>query len=143
MTYNPTTNPIIQIEDDEDDQFLVSKALTELSVPNPVHFFPNGQAALDYLLTASEQPLVILCDINMPLMNGLELRDQIDANPYLREKAIPFIFFTTSASADLVRAAYRGSIQGFHQKEQTFERLKEQLNLIISYWKNCLHPNSF
>ena len=143
MPNNLSLYPIIQIEDDPDDQFLVQKALTDLDVHNPVRFFNNGQQALDYLLITKEKPLVILCDINMPTMNGLELRDQIDNNPYLKEKAVPFVFFTTSANADLVRKAYAGNIQGFYQKEVGYEALKQQLNSIILYWKNCLHPNSF
>lgn len=90
-----------------------------------------------------EQPLIILRDINMPLMNGLELRNRIDADTYLQTKTIPFVFYTTSASSEIVKQAYEGSIQGFHQKAGQFEALKQQLELLVTYWQNCLHPNSF
>ena len=143
MINNPGKNLIIQIEDDADDQFLVQQALTDLGLSNPIRFFQNGQDALDYLKITKEHPLVILCDINMPIMNGLELRSQIDENEYLKMKSIPFVFFTTSATLELVKEAYEGTIQGFHQKESQFSTLKQQLDLIITYWKNCLHPNSF
>lgn len=143
MLNNSNKKPIIHIEDDPDDQLIIRQALTELSIANPIRFFPNGQEALDYLQTTSEQPLLILCDINMPMMSGLELRNRIDANAYLKAKAVPFIFYTTSASPELVKKAYEGSIQGFHQKEPSFTALQRQLDQIITYWKSCLHPNSF
>ena len=143
MLSRPDKHPIIQIEDDPDDQFLVRQALDNLSIPYPIRLFTNGQDALNYLKVMDEQPLVILCDINMPLMNGLELRDRIEADEHLRKKAIPFIFFTTSASRELVNKAYERTIQGFHQKESQFGALERQLALIIHYWQNCLHPNSF
>ena len=135
--------PIIQIEDDADDQLLVLKALQASSITNPVRFFNNGQQVLDYLSSTLEQPLIILCDVRMPVMDGFELRDRIDADEYLRNKSIPFIFFSTWANKELVDRAYEGTIQGYHQKQASFEELKEELALIIAYWKRCLHPNQF
>ena len=76
--------PILLIEDDEDDQLLISQAIHRLALANPVHIFHNGQEALAYLEATKEQPFLILCDINMPLLNGLELRAEINQNEYLR-----------------------------------------------------------
>ncbi len=132
--------PILLIEDDEDDQFLIQRMLTELGVPNPIRFFADGERALAYLLTMPEQPFIILCDVNMPVMNGIELRQRIDENQALREKAIPFIYLTTDASRGLVETAYKAMIQGFFKKETAYEEAKEQLRCIISYWERCLHP---
>ncbi len=135
--------PIVQIEDDADDQLLIGQALEADSIPNPIRFFSNGQQVLTYLRTTTQQPLVILCDVKMPLMDGFELRDQIDANAYLKEKAIPFIFFSTWVDKELIDRAYQGTIQGYHRKRGDFDELKEELALIITYWKRCLHPNQF
>ncbi|MCF0075277.1 response regulator [Dyadobacter sp. CY261] len=134
--------PIIVIDDDPDDREMIEAMLQELALVNQVRFFGNGQRALDYLLTTLESPLLILCDINVPIMNGLELRDQIDADPYLKNKSIPFIFLTTSDSPTLVRQAYNGTIQGYFQKCNSFQEGKDHLQLIIGYWKLCLHPNN-
>lgn len=134
--------PLVIIEDDDDDQFMIQLALDKLNIPNPRRFFPNGQEALDYLLTTAEQPFIILCDINMPLMNGIELRKHMNENEYLREKSIPFVFLTTAATADVVKTAYDETVQGFFKKATTYEGIKEQIGLIIAYWKSCLHPNS-
>ena len=135
--------PIVQIEDDPDDQLLTQRALDASSITNPVRFFSNGQEALEYLRTTSEQPLVILCDVHMPVMDGFELRSQIDDDAHLKEKAIPFVFFSTWATEELVNRAYQGRIQGYHRKQTNFNDLKEELALIVAYWKNCLHPNQF
>nr|WP_295932209.1 response regulator [uncultured Dyadobacter sp.] len=137
------TGPIVIIDDDADDLYMIGAMLDELSIPNPVRNFENGQYALDYLLTTLESPLLILCDVNMPVMNGLELRDQIEADPNLKKKSIPFIFLTTSDSYALISRAYSGTIQGYFKKWVDFATGRSELDLIVAYWKFCLHPNNF
>jgi CheY-like chemotaxis protein len=109
---------------------------------NPIEFFGDGQQALAYLEKTKEQPFLILCDINMPRMNGIELRQRIDASGYLRKKAIPFIFLTTAGEDRLVELAYTSTIQGFFQKAHSYEDLKQQLNMIVMYWLRCSHPHT-
>ena len=130
------------VEDDEDDQLLISQAIERLGLVNPIQIFPNGEMALTYLKTTQQKPFLILCDINMPLMNGIELRSMINENEYLRQKSIPFIFLTTTANADVVQKAYDESVQGFFQKAVNQEDLYQQLKLIVAYWQSCLHPNN-
>lgn len=134
--------PIISIEDDEDDQQLIEMAVNQLAIPNQLRFFQNGQEALDYLRTTQEQPFLILCDVNMPVMNGLELRKVINEEEYLRRKSIPFVFLTTAANQHTVQFAYDETVQGFYKKASRFEGLKEQVQLIVNYWRSCIHPNS-
>jgi len=135
--------PIISIEDDADDQYLLQSVLEEMQISNKLYFFNNGLDALNYLQETKEQPFLILCDINMPVMNGLELRQTIDNNEYLKKKAIPFVFLSTSGSANLVEVAYESTIQGYYKKASGFDAFKNQIALIIEYWKACLHPNNF
>ena len=135
--------PLVYIDDDEDDQYLFEQAVREVGLLNPIHSFPNGLAALHYLETTSDKPLLILCDLNMPVLDGLGLQAAIDQSEYLRQKSIPFIFFTTAAHPDIVRQAYKGNLQGFHTKAALYSDLKEQVRLIVHYWQACLHPNSF
>lgn len=80
------SGPIIVVEDDDDDQFLVKQSLSELGVKNQCLFFSNGQQAYRYLLDSKEQPFLILCDINMPVMNGLELRERIESDQCSKRK---------------------------------------------------------
>ncbi|RRB02689.1 response regulator [Larkinella rosea] len=135
--------PIVSIEDDEDDQFLLAQVVKKLGIANEVRFFTNGLVALQYFETTSEQPFLILCDINLPIMNGLELRKRINQSDYLRQKSIPFVFLTTAASPDIIREAYRESVQGFFQKASDYVSYQNQIKLIFDYWQTSLHPNRF
>lgn len=134
--------PILLIEDDEDDQLLISQAIENLGIINPIRVFHNGQEALEYLEVTQEQPFLILCDINMPLLNGLEFRAQINQSEHLRRKSIPFIFLTTTASPEAIQEAYDESVQGFYEKAVSLAGLQQQIRLIVDYWQTCLHPNS-
>lgn len=138
-----TKGPILSIEDDLDDQFLIKAILAETGIKNELIFFDNGKQALEHLLVTPTQPFLILCDVNMPVMNGLELHKAIAENDFLRKKAIPFVFLTTAANASLVNQAYFQSVQGFYQKASTYEGLKRQIQSILDYWQGCLHPNSY
>jgi CheY-like chemotaxis protein len=135
-----TKAPILCIDDD--DQYLVGQVLYQLGLPNPVLFFSNGQAALDYLETTSDRSFLIFCDINMPLLNGLEFRKRINASDYLRKKSILFVFLTTTASQQSIKMAYEKSVQGFYQKALSYQELSKQIRPVVEYWQNCLHPNS-
>ena len=134
--------PILLIEDDEDDQLIISQAIRNLGIVNPVQVFNNGQDALDYLEATPQTPFLILCDINMPRLNGIELKDKINQNEYLRKKAIPFVFLTTTAEEKVVKKAYRELAQGFCQKASKMVELERQLRAIVEYWQSCLHPSS-
>jgi CheY-like chemotaxis protein len=134
--------PIIAVEDDADDQFLIQSVIEELGLTNKLIFFGNGLEALMYLETVKEQPFLIICDINMPVMNGLELRTRIEQNHYLRKKSIPFVFVSTADNPLVIESAYESTIQGFFKKENNFTDLKRQIRIICDYWQFCLHPNS-
>lgn len=133
--------PIILVEDDMDDQEFIIDALKLLEVPNEVRTFDNGQKALDFLKITDKQPFLIISDVNLPVMNGLQLKHEIQKNEYLRSKSIPFIFLSTSAESKAVKEAYDLNVQGFFVKEITYEGIHQQLKGIIQYWKSCRHPN--
>lgn len=133
--------PIVLVEDDSDDQELITSALKLLEVPNEIKIFENGQKALDYLKVPDTEPFLIISDVNLPVMNGLQLKAEIQKTECLRVKSIPFIILSTSAEKKGIFEAYKLSIQGFFVKENTFEGIKNQLKLIIDYWGNCKHPS--
>jgi CheY-like chemotaxis protein len=89
------TGSIILVEDDLDDQEMIQRAIRQLALPNEIKMFRDGDGALLYLKSMTEQPFIIVCDINMPGMDGLTLKKQIDSNPPLRARSIPFVYLTT------------------------------------------------
>ena len=133
--------PIILVDDDKDDCDITVEAINQLEIPNEVKCFHNGKDAFDYLETTREQPFIILSDINMPMVNGLELREMIESNRRLKEKSIPFIFMSTTPAPAAVKEAYRLSVQGFFTKETSLANIKTLLQQVFTYWQRCKHPN--
>lgn len=132
---------IVVVEDDDDDQQFFSDVFNELGYKNEIIFFNDGQDALAYLTAKSSEPFIVFSDVNMPKLNGIELRKQIHENEDIRLKTIPYLFFTTVAEQDAVIDAYSKSIQGFFIKPSTYEGLKNTLKTIVEYWQLCESPN--
>jgi CheY-like chemotaxis protein len=136
-----TKGPIIIIEDDYDDQTMLDYVFKELNYKNEILYFEDGEKALKYLTDSDIEPFLVISDINMPILNGLELRDKIYNNEKLRSKCIPYLFFSTSAEQENVVDAYSKSIQGFFIKPISTKRLQETIKKIVEYWQECVSPN--
>jgi len=137
----PKQGPIIIVEDDMDDRNILKDALIEAEVWNELIFFDNGADAYEYLTTTSQQPFIILCDVNLPRQNGIEFKRELDNNPEMRAKPIPFIFYTTYVTQYAVNEAYKNlTVQGFFQKNNTYKELKDVIRIIIDYWRICKQP---
>lgn len=134
---------IIVVEDDLDDQEIIEEVLKELGFENKLIFFDRCHSAFNFLMAMNEQPFLILSDVNLPEQNGVDFKRQIDANPHLRQKSIPFVFFSTSVDKVAVDTAYKEmTVQGFFKKSNRYNELKNTLRLIMDYWTVCKHPNS-
>lgn len=133
--------PIVIIEDDMDDQYILTDVFKGLNYDYEIIFFGDGVAALEYLTATDTKPFLILSDINMPKLNGLELRDKVHNNEDLRLKSIPYLFFTSSAEQQQVIDAYSRSIQGFFVKPSSYGKLKDTIKKIVEYWEECVSPN--
>lgn len=84
---------IIIVEDDKDDQEMFSDVFNELNCKNEIIFFDDGQEALAYLIENTAEPFIVFSDINMPKLNGIELRKKIHENEDIRLRTIPYLFF--------------------------------------------------
>jgi len=133
--------PIIIIEDDLDDQEILTDVFRELDFQNEIIFFSDGERALDYLTGTAIEPFIIFSDINMPKLGGMELRAKVHENEDLRIKSIPYLFFSTSAEQKHVIDAYSKSIQGFFVKPHSFGEIKDTIRIIVEYWQKCVSPN--
>lgn len=134
---------IIIIEDDEDDQFLLEEVFKELDYSNKRMYFLDGLTALDYLHSTPDRPFIIISDINLPKLNGLELRQKLQTDAELSLKCIPYVYFTTAINQRAVIDAYSTSAQGFFVKPSGFDETKETIKVMIEYWKKCAAPNNF
>jgi CheY-like chemotaxis protein len=135
--------PIVIIEDDADDQEFLSDIFTRLNYPNKVIFFSDGQEALQHIETTDDPPFLILSDINMPKLNGFELREKLKTDSKLSNKCIPYLFFSTGVDQKAVINAYSQSVQGFFVKPHSVGELEKTISAIMEYWRRCAAPNDF
>lgn len=89
-----------------------------------------------------ENPFLILCDINLPAINGCEFKEQIDQDEQLKRKSIPFVFFSTASDKETINKAYsKLTVQGYFEKQHSYAETKNILSCVISYWALCKHPD--
>jgi CheY-like chemotaxis protein len=135
--------PIIIIEDDPDDQEILTEVYQKLKYPNEIFFFPDGQRALDFLNKSDVVPFLILSDINLPKLDGFALRSKIRMDAQLQIRCIPYIFFSTSINQSAVIDAYSMSVQGFFLKPNKVSEMERTISAIMEYWTLCAAPNNF
>ncbi|WP_264536652.1 response regulator [Flavobacterium sp. N1736] len=133
---------IIIIEDDEDDRLLLKDIFEALDYPNKITFIEDPMDAIAYLSNPLVIPFIIFSDINMPKINGFELRNQILANTEISKKCIPYIFLSTSKIPENVIKAYSCHAQGYFKKEEEFSKYKTVLKTILEYWITSLTPTN-
>ena len=131
--------PIIIVDDDKEDQEIYAECIKAIGVTNPIVFFSSCRKALDYLSTTTEQPFIILSDINMTPMSGLQFKEIIQKDECLRTKGIPFVFISTNASAEVVQKAHMLSVQGFFKKPSDMREIESMLRVLFDYWHLCKH----
>ena len=140
MKYQEPGRPIkVAIADDH--ALFRAGVKTALSVKKDVELIAEADNGMQLInLLKHIEPDVILLDIQMPIMDGIQLRQRLTENDYLRKKSTPFVFLTTASNPELVRMAYDQTVQGFFTKASSFAGLKTQVSLVVSYWQACQHP---
>jgi CheY-like chemotaxis protein len=134
---------VVIIEDDVDDQEMLTEVFENLKYSNKLIFFKDGQEALDFLNKEDILPFLILSDINMPKLDGFALRNKIKMDAKLQLRCIPYLFFSTAVSQASVIDAYSASVQGFFVKQNTMGELEKTIKVIMEYWTRCSAPNNF
>lgn len=135
-----TKGEIIVIEDDQDDRDFLKDIFESLDYPNQIVFFEDSTKVLDYLSDTKVNPFMIISDINMPKLNGFELRDKILQDSTINKKCLPYIFLSTSQNPVNIEQAYNLSVQGYFKKQEIFSDYKEMIDNIIQYWLVSLTP---
>ena len=123
---------IVLADDDPDEQLLVKEAFSEHCSCVKLIFVNNGQELLNYLKEVVILPGLILLDINMPKMGGLEALEHIKNNPKLVN--IPVIIFTTSRNKELILDSYCVGANSFINKPETFDKLVDIIDTVSKYW---------
>lgn len=128
-----SNRPILLVEDDDVDVMTIRRALKEINVGNPVVTCENGERALEYLADPhSARPCIILLDLNMPVMNGIEFLQQ--AKQDARIRAIPVIVLTTSEEQQDKVSSFSLGVAGYMAKPVDYRRFVEMMRSIDLYW---------
>lgn len=136
--------PIILIDDDTEDHAISVEVLKDIGIRNEILTFTRCEEAYFYLGTNPQvKPFLIISDINLPRLNGIELKKMIDNDPVLKKKSIPFIFYSTSGNKSIVEKAFEQNIQGFFVKENNLADIKRSFEMIFNYWQKSLQPSSY
>jgi CheY-like chemotaxis protein len=124
--------PLLIVEDDDVDAMIAKRCLKELGIVNPLVHKRNGEEALVYLRDCLlGRPLVILLDLNMPRMNGMEFLGALHASEALRD--IPVVMVSTSnASQDMARSFELGAA-GYIVKSVDYREFQEGMRAVKNY----------
>lgn len=128
---------ILLVEDNEGDILLTLEAFKELKVKNSIAVVKDGEEAIEFLkrkgqFAESIMPHLILLDINMPKLNGIEVLDFIKNDVKL--KKIPVVMLTTSSSEADIAECYEKSANCFITKPLDFARFQSVVESIESFW---------
>lgn len=130
---NKTINLLI-IDDDDIDVTALKRALNKLKLLNPLYRAKDGIEALELLRSGQiPTPYLILLDINMPRMNGLEFLEHLRADPLLTH-AVVFVL-TTSKSDEDILTAYREHVAGYLLKQRMDRDFMQVFDLLDHYWR--------
>ena len=125
--------PILLAEDDRVDVMTVQRALKELKVTNRLNVVANGDEALKFLRDPkNERPCVILLDLNMPQMNGIDFLKVAKADEKLR--IIPVVVLTTSKEEKDKIQSFNLGVAGYMLKPVDYSQFVEVIRAIDLYW---------
>jgi len=127
-----STKPILLIEDDQIDRMTVQRSFKNLNIKNPLSVACNGEEGLHLIQNTTETPCLIILDINMPKMNGIEFLKIIKADPNF--KTIPVVILTTSNDENDKFICYSYGAAGYIIKPIDYNEFQEAIRIFNNYW---------
>lgn len=132
--------PILLIEDNPDDEALTLRAFSKNHITNPVVVARDGVEAIDYLTASgshaerdlSSMPVLILLDLKLPRIDGLEVLRRIRAGEHT--SMLPVVVLTTSRETQDIEQAYRLGANSYIRKPVDYERFIQAVGQIAVYW---------
>ncbi len=137
---------ILLVEDDPDDVELTLHVLQANKIANRIDVVRNGEEAIEYIFCTGayadrkieDRPRVILLDLKLPLVDGLEVLEQVKADP--RTCTIPVVVLTSSREeVDIIRS-YQLGVNSYIVKPIDFEQFTESVRQLGLYWVLMNHP---
>jgi two-component system response regulator len=137
-------NNILLVEDNVDDEVLTLRVLKKNNLAETVNVARDGTEAIDYLFgidthdrpDAIRIPDLILLDLNLPKLSGLEVLHQVRTNT--STKLLPVVILTTSSENEDIQASYELGANSFIRKPADFNQFSDAVNQLAKYWL-CLN----
>jgi CheY-like chemotaxis protein len=127
------TRPILLVEDDNVDAMTVKRALRDLNIVNSLIHKLNGEEALSYLRSnGNELPCIVLLDLNMPKMTGIEFLEIVKVDNEL--KNIPVVVLTTSKDERDIVNSFQLNVAGYIVKPVDYKEFVEAIRKVNMYW---------
>ncbi len=127
------SRPVLLAEDDSVDAMTVERAFKDLKITNQLVHTTNGEEALEYLRNENNViPCLILLDLNMPKMNGIEFLKVVKADDLL--KSIPVVVLTTSKEEQDIVESFKLSAAGYMVKTVDYKKFVEIIRTVDIYW---------
>ena len=131
---------ILLVEDNPSDVRLTLHALNRYNLTNKIHVVRDGAEALDFIFCAgayaqrniAQPPKVVLLDLKLPLVNGLEVLQQMKADP--RTRLIPVVILTSSREERDIVDSYQLGVNSYITKPVDFEQFTEAVRALGMYW---------
>jgi len=131
---------VLLVEDNSDDAELALRALRKENVANRIVRLSDGEQALDFLFcrgafkdrSFTQPPRVVLLDLKLPKIDGLEVLRAVKADP--RTKAIPIVIMTASREEQDVVSSYQLGVNSYIQKPVDFDKFREVVRQLGLYW---------
>ncbi len=136
------SRPILLVEDNPDDEKLTIRALRRGKITNPIQVARDGEEALTAIFTANPLPSVVLLDLKLPKIDGLEVLQRIRANE--QTHLLPVVIFTSSSEERDVIESYSLGANSYVRKPVNFEQFIEAVSQVGLYWvaiNETLHGN--
>jgi CheY-like chemotaxis protein len=135
-----TAGTILLVEDDPGDRELTRRALDQRGITTRLHSVQDGEEALEFLLRegryrdpdCSPRPDLVLLDLNLPKITGIEVLDRVREHPNLR--TIPVVALTTSKHDEDITTAYDLGVNSYIVKPVEMDQFVETLRALRSYW---------
>jgi CheY-like chemotaxis protein len=142
MTGNSVT--ILLVDDDKVDAMAVRRSFRDLHIGNPVVEARNGIEALNHLRgengnTRVPSPCLVLLDLNMPRMGGIEFLDELRRDASLH-RTLVFVMTTSAAEEDRMRA-YDKNVAGYVLKHRPGQNFLDAISMLEHYWRVIEFPN--
>ena len=124
--------PIILVEDNPDDERLTLRSLRRSKITNPILIARNGEEALNLVFNTHPLPSVVLLDLKLPKLNGLDVLRRIRAEP--KFKTLPVVVLTSSSEEPDIIESYNLGANSYVRKPVDFEEFAQAVTQLGLYW---------